>query len=260
MKDPMEAEDQKVLLPHLRAYRGWSKEELAAKAGLDPSSVRRYEKGRRMPRRSYEQIVAGSGLPLELVEACNLPAVRAGRAALAGFTAGLFADLEPAVAALDGALADVRRASLATLLVEMDDPSAEASAAELSWEARTWRFVERLCHESAGVATGGEAERALKLAELALRVAERAPGKGERRTKLEGYAWTFLGNARRVGGLLPEAEAAFARARELWTAWTGATPIPLAPPGSTDIALASGDIGPMSVDIGLDPETPVWSL
>jgi transcriptional regulator with XRE-family HTH domain len=227
MKDPMDPEDQKVLLPHLRAYHGWSKEELAASADLDSSSVRRYEKGRRMPRRSYEQIVEGSGLPLELVEACNLPAVRAGRAALTHFTAGLFTDLEPAVAALDEALADIRRAALAALLVELDVPSTSSSStAEPSWEVKTWRFVVRLCQESEAVAAG-EAERALKLAELALRVAERAPGKETHRKKLEGYAWTFLGNARRAGGMLPEAEAAFARAWELWTAWTGPTPIPL---------------------------------
>ncbi|MEA2604194.1 MAG: hypothetical protein QOF89_5186 [Acidobacteriota bacterium] len=227
MKDPMDPEDQKVLLPHLRAYHGWTKEELAEEAGLDPSSVRRYEKGWRMPRKSYEQIVEGSRLPLELVEACNLPAVRAGRAALSGFTAGLFADLEGSVEALEGVLADARRAVLAALLVEMHGPSTETSSVEESWEAKTWRFVEQLCHESEAVAAG-EAERALKLAELALRAAERAPGKGGRRQKLEGYCWIFLANARRVGGTLPGSEAAFARSEKLLAAWTGTTPIPLA--------------------------------
>ena len=227
MKDPMDPEDQKVLLPHLRAYHGWTKEELAEEAGLDPSSVRRYEKGWRMPRKSYEQIVEGSRLPRELVEACNLPAVRAGRAALTRFTAGLFTELEPAVAALDRALADVRRTAFAALLVELADPSMSPAPAEASWEVKTWRFVERLCHESEAVAAG-EAERALKLAELALRAAERAPGQGGRRTKLESYCWIFLGNARRVGGSLPGAEAALARAAEMWASWPGATPIPLA--------------------------------
>src|SRR3954471_2262438 len=167
-KDPVKPEDQRVLLPHLRAFHGWTQEELAAEAGLDSSSVRRFEKGRRMPRKSYEKSVKSSRLPLELVEACHLPAVRAGRAALARFTAGLFTELEPAVAALDGVLADVRRASLAALLVELADPSMPPAPAEVSWEVKVWRFVERLCHESEAVAAG-EAERALKLAELALR-------------------------------------------------------------------------------------------
>jgi len=223
----MEPEDQKVLLPLLRAFLDLNQEELAAEASLDASSVRRYEKGQRMPRKSYERIVKGSRQPLELVEACHLPAVRAGRAALTRFTAGLFTELEPAVAALDGVLADVRRAALAALLVELADPSMSPAPAEVSWEVKAWRFVERLCHESAEIAAG-DADGALKLAELALRAAERAPGKGTRRTKLESYCWIFVGNSRRVGGSLPGAEAAIQRAEELWAAWAGAAPIPLA--------------------------------
>jgi tetratricopeptide (TPR) repeat protein len=228
MKEPMmEPEDQAVLLPQLRAFQDLSQEELAANASLDARTVRRYESGERMPRRGYEQVVEGAGLPLELVEACNLPAVRAGRAALAHFTAGLFTDMETALAALDGCLTDIRRAALAALLVELSDPSIQTYSIEDSWEVTLWRFIERLCHESEAVASG-DAERALKLAELALRAAERAPGKGERRQKIESYAWIFLGNARRVGGTLPGAEAALACAAELWGAWTGVTPIPLA--------------------------------
>jgi len=223
----MEPEDQKVLLPHLRAFPGWTQEELAAEAGLDSSSVRRFEKGRRMPRKSYEKIVKGSRQPLELVEACHLPAVRAGRAALTRFTAGLFTELEPAVAALDDVLADVRRASLAALLVELADPSMPPGPAVVSWEVKVWHFVEQLCHESEAVAAG-EAERALKLAELALRAALRSPGKGAQQSKLESYCYIFLGNARRVSGALPGAEIAFQRAEELWAAWAGDTPIPLA--------------------------------
>jgi len=227
MKDPMEPEDQMVLLPHLRAFRDWTKEELAAEAGLDASSVQRFEKGRRMPRKSYEKIVKGSGQPLELVEACHLPAVRAGRAALTRFTSGLFTELDSALAALDGVLTEVRRVALAALLVELADPLRPPAAAETSWEVKTWRFVEELCHESEAAAAG-EWERALRLAELALCTAERAPGKGLRRSKLESYCLIFVGNARRVGGDLPAAEEAFQRAERLWSTWAGATPIPLA--------------------------------
>ncbi|HEX4960021.1 MAG TPA: helix-turn-helix transcriptional regulator [Thermoanaerobaculia bacterium] len=228
MKEPiMGPEDQVVLLPQLRAYRDLSQEELAANSGLDVRTVRRYESGERMPRRGYEQVVEGTGLPLELVEACNLPAVRAGRLALARFTAGLFKDMETALAALDGCLTDIRRAALAALLVELNDPSSQTFSSESSWEVSIWRFIEGLCHESEAAASG-DVERALRLAELALRAAERAPGKGERRQKIESYAWSFIGNARRVSGMLPGADAALARSGELWKAWSGATPIPLA--------------------------------
>ena len=225
MKDPVDSEDQKVLVPFLRILRGMNQNEQAASAGLDPSSVRRYEKGGPMPRKGYEQLVAGADLPIELVEACHLPAIQAGRAASLHFSSDLFADLESAAVVLDRTLSGAHRAAIAALLAELERD--EAAAAESSWEAKTWRFVELLCHESEAVAAA-ETGRALKLAELALRVAERAPGKGARRSKLEANVWIFLGNARRVNGELPTAEAAFTRARELWAAWTGPTPIPLA--------------------------------
>ncbi len=223
MKEPMEPEDQLVLLPLLRAFHGCSQEELAARAGLDASTVRRYEKGRPMTRKSWEQIVEGSGLPLALVETCLLPAIRAGRAVLTLVSPfqGLGSGTE-----LDRALAEARHAAFTALLGELAGGSIASAAAEVSWEDKTWRFVEALCSESEVVASE-DAKRALKLAELALRFAERAPGKGERRSKLEGYAWIFLGNAQRVGGALPAADAAFARAAKLWEAWTGGTPITL---------------------------------
>ena len=225
MKDPVDPEDQKVLVQFLRILRGLSQEEQAARAGLDPSSVRRYKKGKSMPRKGYEQLVAGADLPIELVEACHLPAIQAGRAASLHFSSDLFADLESAAVVLDRTLSGAHRAAIAALLAELERD--EAAAAESSWEAKTWRFVELLCQESEEVAAA-EADRALKPAELALRVAERAPGKGARRSKLEANVWIFLGNARRVGGELTAAETAFTRARELWPAWSGPTPIPLA--------------------------------
>ncbi len=224
MKEPIDPEDQKVLLPMLRAFFGWTQEELAAHAGLDPSTVRRYEKGGTMKRKSYEQLVAGTGLPLALVETCLLPAIRAGRASLAG--AGLFRNPGSASADLDGALAEARRAAFSALLGELAGGSG-AAVAEATWEAKAWRFVEALCHESAEAAAS-ETERALMLAELALRFAGRAPGKGGRRLRLEGYVWIFVGNARRVSGFLPGAEEALDRAEGLLGAWEGDTPIPVA--------------------------------
>ncbi len=220
MKEPMDPEDQKVLLPILRAFLGWTQADLADHAGLDASTVRRYEKGRPMPRKSYEQLVAGTRFPLALVETCFLPAIRAGRASLAG--AGSFQGPGSASARSDGTLSEARRVAFSALLREL----AGVSTAEVNWEAKTWRFVEALCHESEAVASG-DAECALKLAEQALRFAERAPGKGGR-LKLEGYTWIFVGNAHRVSGSLPGAEDALDRAEALLGAWKGDTPIPLA--------------------------------
>ena len=200
MKEPMDPEDQKVLLPTLRAFRGWTQKEMALHASLNPSTVRRYEEGGPMTRKSFQQLVEGTGLPFALVETCLLPAIRAGRASLAG-AAVLQETSEDA--GLDSAMAEARRAAFSALLVELSGgPAAAPKEAETSWEAKTWGFVERLCQESESLATR-DAEKALKLAGMALRFAERAPGPADQRKKLEAYASTVLGKAQRAAGVPP---------------------------------------------------------
>jgi tetratricopeptide (TPR) repeat protein len=76
-------------------------------------------------------------------------------------------------------------------------------------------LVERLCHESERAAADS-AREALELADLALSIAGRVDG-GERWSRrLQGYAWAHVGNARRVGNDHAGADAAFAKASELW--------------------------------------------
>src|SRR4029077_20594149 len=134
-----------------------------------------------------EQIVATTGIPLALVDTLLLPAVKAGRASLAA--PGSLS--RSGIAAVDlETLTEVRRAAFSMLIEELELKRPLTKIPGDAWEAGIWRFVEGLCHESEAVASG-DAERALKLAEVALRYAERAPGKGERRIKLEGYTWIF---------------------------------------------------------------------
>jgi len=83
--------------------------------------------------------------------------------------------------------------------------------------------AERLCHESERAAANS-ADKALELARLALRVAELAPGDPLWKQRLQGYAWIFLANARRVGGDMPSAAEGFVTARELWEAGAPADP------------------------------------
>ena len=53
------------LLRHLRNERGWSKAQLANRAGLDPSSITRFEQGSRAPERdTVLQLAAGMALPM----------------------------------------------------------------------------------------------------------------------------------------------------------------------------------------------------
>jgi transcriptional regulator with XRE-family HTH domain len=208
MKEPIDPEEQKVLLPMLRAFRGWTQKALAHHAGLGHSTVRRYEEGAPMTRKSFQQLVEGTGLPFALVETCLLPAIRAGRASLEGAVA-LPETSEDA--GLDGALAEARRAAFSALLVELSGgPAAAPKDAETSWEAKTWGFVERLCQESESLAPR-DADKALKLAGMALRFAERAPGPAEQRKKLEAYASTVLGKAQRAAGSPPSGGEALPR-------------------------------------------------
>ena len=177
-----------------------------------------------MRRRNYEHVVTTTGMPLALVETYFLPAIRAGRA----FLAEVGSVPDPCLGAADlESLTETRHIAFSALIEELTAgrPIGKTSI-EADWESRTWRFVEGLCHESEAVASG-DSERALKLAQIALRFSERAPGKGERRMKLEGYAWIFLGNALRVAGSLPKSEEAFTRAERALRAWKGSTPIPL---------------------------------
>ncbi len=52
------------LLQQLRSQRGWSKAVLATRAGLDPSSITRFEQGSRAPEReTVLQLADGMALP-----------------------------------------------------------------------------------------------------------------------------------------------------------------------------------------------------
>ncbi|HEX3553054.1 MAG TPA: hypothetical protein VIA62_07490 [Thermoanaerobaculia bacterium] len=84
-------------------------------------------------------------------------------------------------------------------------------------ELQTWAFAERLCAESEAAAAG-DPGRAVELAELALRVAQLVPGGEGRRSRLQGYAWAHLAQARSAAGDLPGAADASSRARTLWAA------------------------------------------
>jgi hypothetical protein len=56
----------------------------------------------------------------------------------------------------------------------------------------------------------------LELAELALSIAERVPGEESWRSRLKGYCWAHIANARRVANDLSGADEALTRAWELW--------------------------------------------
>lgn len=89
---------------------------------------------------------------------------------------------------------------------------------------RSWAISERLALASEKAAAA-DAARALELADLAVYVAQKSTKGSERwRARVEGNAWYFVGNARRVAGRLRWADEAFTTADELWEKGAAADP------------------------------------
>jgi tetratricopeptide (TPR) repeat protein len=90
-------------------------------------------------------------------------------------------------------------------------------------EFQDWALAELVCHESAKAAAH-KVEIALELADLALSIAGRIPGEERWRSRVEGYCWAYIANARRAANELDRADAAFAHAWKLWHAGAMADP------------------------------------
>jgi hypothetical protein len=88
---------------------------------------------------------------------------------------------------------------------------------ELSPLSGSWALTVWVCEASLRRAAH-EAQKALELADLALSIAERVPGEESWRSRLKGYCWAHVGNARRAANDLSGADEALTRARELWRA------------------------------------------
>jgi serine phosphatase RsbU (regulator of sigma subunit)/transcriptional regulator with XRE-family HTH domain len=175
-------------LTFLRSAAGWTPEELADAVGLPPEAVSALEEGGEPPSRARLEALAGAmGVAPERVE-------------VALFCAALLAP---------GGKEDRS---------DRSDPT-DRSAEKADAAAR----VEKLCAESIAAAAD-EAGRALELAELAVQVAELAPGGEGWRSRLQGYAWAHAANARRVAGDLTGADAACAHAWKLWQAGAAGDP------------------------------------
>jgi tetratricopeptide (TPR) repeat protein len=103
-------------------------------------------------------------------------------------------------------------------------PAAERRRMVEEYEAyRTWALAERTAFASVKLAAH-DADAALDLARLAVRMAELTPGSEEWRSRLGGLCWGLLANATRVKGDFPAAEAAFLRSNRLWLAGAAADP------------------------------------
>lgn len=90
-------------------------------------------------------------------------------------------------------------------------------------DEQSWALAERIAQASV-TAAADRASEALRLARLAVRLAESVPGDEKWRLRLLGYCEPFLGNALRVAGDLPAAGEVFARAEERWDQGEGGDP------------------------------------
>jgi transcriptional regulator with XRE-family HTH domain len=242
MKASVNPEDLRVAISFLRAFRGWNQTQMATAAGMDKSLISLYELGRKVPsRKTVERLARAVGLPFSLFEDV-LGMVRMVRVAATDL------NVESTTVAEDVAMAVAASVKLALnqVLAEMsreeeedpfpDSPEEDRAEAEELWgrlrpyppqdrrllvgegrEYRSWALVERLCAEC-GRTAPNDPIQAQEMAELALLAASRTPGNAGWRSRLQGYAWAFLGDARRAAGDSPGAEEAFQRAKDLWNA------------------------------------------
>jgi transcriptional regulator with XRE-family HTH domain len=248
--------DVRLLVLFLRSIWKWSQEQLAKASGVDRGLISDYELGLKVPRRgTLERLAAAVGLPYSWVETL-LPMFRearltAERRLASGVTAPTEAEVSEKIGdGLEGALVETVLPRLIPFLMELEALGPEeplsaaaerAKAKELcetllkmpsrSWlvtierEPRYWTcaVAEQLCAESARAAAH-RADQALKLAQLALRVAELVACSESSRLHLAGYIWGFVANAQRVQGDLSDADETFLRSDRLWLARRPADP------------------------------------
>jgi tetratricopeptide (TPR) repeat protein len=117
-------------------------------------------------------------------------------------------------------------------------------------EYRNWGLCELLCAESIKAAAD-DADRAIELAQLAVLIADLAPGEETWRWRLQGYAAAHLGNTQRVRTDWPGAEEAFTDAAKLWQAGAPGDP------GLLDEALVPGLEASLRIDQDRLPEATI---
>jgi transcriptional regulator with XRE-family HTH domain/tetratricopeptide (TPR) repeat protein len=230
----------------LRIVRQWSRDELVAALDTPEETIANWERGKASPEWVVlERAVEAMGFPPEVlgrtlafvrsVQAACRSYQRAGESSLRGqvenFAAREADSLEELCRSLLTRLARATRhlssRQRAPALWTRFQRCSEAGQLDLVREAaefQTSGFCELLCEESRRAARDS-AQRARRLAELAVVAAEGMSGDEIWRRRVRGYAGVHLANAQRVGGGdLPAAARTFADAEELWAAGADADP------------------------------------
>lgn len=236
----------RYIVNFLRFHSRLTLSELGMAAGVDPTEVSDYETGQLVPsEETLRQTAKAAGIDWSLVVHLrqfyvSLLSVASRNAKIHGEPLDLKI-FEPALLAVAPYVLELDA-------LEPDEPTAEDGHREASliWEnlgkhpipfrrrlielspdSVNWALAVRICEASRDAATL-ESGEALELAELALSIAERAPGKEGWRSRLQGYCWAHIANARRVAADHVGADEAFSRAWDLWREGADSGPEPLA--------------------------------
>ncbi len=236
----------RLLVAVLRCHTGMSQEEFAVACGTSQGQISRYESGQVAPsEKTLRRMAKVAGLAWPLVahlrQYLTLFLAAAARGSSGSPARALNpASLEPVLLAVTPYLLAAPAAPRASLSPEGAFKEADQIWAalegypmpyrrrliELSPRSGSWALAVRVCEASVKSAAHKAAE-ALELAELALEIAERVPEEEGWRSRLKGYCWAHMGNARRVANDLSGADTAFAQAWHLWDEESDSHPGPL---------------------------------
>jgi transcriptional regulator with XRE-family HTH domain len=216
-----------LALTYLRSRRGWSKKRLADVLGMgDRSLLSRYERGDQLTRERLDALVTPLGYPPEAVEVLRFAerlislGERGGGLGVAAMAVGwsaaelVFEDLVRRKEAEEAEDARRKAEESWAALKRASREDRRALVADFP-EFRSLALASRVCAASLRAAPH-DAREALELADLALSIAERAPGEEGLRSRAQAYCWAHVGNARRVANDHEGAEEAFSRAWSLW--------------------------------------------
>ena len=230
-----------LALTNLMEAHGWTAKALAAAAGVAQSTISAYTTGDNgLTREGLEELAKVMGLEAEDVEQAVLGASLVLPPPTAAWSpvdptpqerrvidrAAAFAARETAEQVREDLLRELRAEKRETALAEgrrlasvlkTYSDADRRTLVDKAPDYQHWGLAVALCLDSEKAAAHDPRE-ALKLAELAVLVAQHVPGTDAWRSRLEGWCTGFLANAQRGGLSLPHSEATFARVWPLWKA------------------------------------------
>jgi tetratricopeptide (TPR) repeat protein/transcriptional regulator with XRE-family HTH domain len=237
--------DKRLAFVLLRYLMYWDQADLSREAGISQSQISLYDQGHRtVPDAVLERTAQAAGFPVFLLPFL-LKAIRVFRIVAGGrWEIGrvLSGELATGLLGLGQSMVEVVALPAPPRESAPRSPEEEREAALAHWgrlrhrphdyritlveeeeEYRTWALCERAAAESIEAA-GDDPREAVRLAQLAVRIAELCPGPEAWRWRLEGYAGIHLANAHRASGSMPEAREAVGRYMKLWEAGATADP------------------------------------